>query len=181
MDSPVLLRTAMDNGRRLQFMAAVLAAATTQRTGASRWTELTVYRLPRVDGENPPRGGYVISKIGRSLVAHRPDCVKANPRRMPSFASGKEEAAVTRVPCLTCQPEMGPIHPTTLLECTRYVVLQARTPADLAKVLLQGRPGEPAVTSLVGVVAETMRQVRLADSDFDHWCAEHYDLLEGSA
>jgi hypothetical protein len=76
-----------------------------------------------------------------------------------------------RTPCLSCQPNVITLEPTTLLERTRYLVLRARTPADLTKVLLQGRPGDPRPVALTGIVAETIRQVRLADPDFDHYCA----------
>jgi len=77
-----------------------------------------------------------------------------------------------RVSCLTCQPNVLVLEPDTLLERTRYRVLRARTPADLAKVLMQGRPGDPMPVAITGIVAETIRQVRLADADFDQYCAD---------
>lgn len=174
MDTPVLIRKVRDGDRHLSFAAAVLGAATTERPGAPRWTELTVYRLPRFSGEDPATGGYVVAKIGRSVLAHRFTCPKADPRRMPTLAAADaDELAVHRLPCLTCQPIQD--GRDVVLERTRYMVLQARDPEDLARTLLRGRPGDPVPTSITGIIAETVRQIRLADPDFDRWAAENLD------
>lgn len=177
MDTPVLLRQIHDGSHVLQFHAAVLAAATTARPGAARWTELTVYRLPLGDETEEPRGGYVVSKVGRSLVAHLPTCSTARRHRMELVS--EVDYPGERVPCLTCQPNVLALEPTTLLETTRYLVLRARTPADLAKVLMQGRPNDPLPVTLTGIVAETIRQVRQADPDFDNYCAAHLTAAKG--
>lgn len=169
MDTPVLLRQVRDGEHDLNFHAAVLGATTSARPGAPRWTELTVYRLPLGDEVDQPRGVYVVSKVGRSLMAHLPTCVYARPHRMTPARQVPEPGE--RTPCLTCQPNILILAPDTLLERTRYLVLRARTPADLAKVLMQGRPGDPAPVAITGIVAETIRQVRLADADFDNYCA----------
>lgn len=169
MDRRVLLRQVRDGDNDLQFYAAVLGATTTERPGAPRWTELTVYRRPQEDEVDQPRGMYVVSKVGRSVVAHLPSCKNARRHRMTPVSQTPRPGE--RVPCMTCLPNVLALEPTTLLEGTRYLVLQARTPADLAKVLMQGRPGDPVPVALTGIVAETIRQVRLADPDFDHYCA----------
>jgi hypothetical protein len=169
MDTPVLLRQANDGNVSITFHAAVLGAATTERPGAPRWTELTVYRLPLGDEVDQPRGGYVVSKVGRSTVAHLPSCKRARPRQMIPVSEVPEPGE--RVPCLACLPNVIALEPDTLLECTRCLVLQARTPADLAKVLMQGRPGDPIPPALTGIVEEIIRQVRLADPEFDNYCA----------
>lgn len=169
MDTPVLLRQVRDGDVDLQFHAAVLSATTTARPGAPRWTELTVYRLPLGDEDNQPRGMYVVSKVGRSTVAHAADCPHARRHQMDEVGRGPWPGE--RFPCLTCQPNVLVFQPDTLLERTRHRVLRARTPADLAKVLMQGRPGDPTPVALTGIVAETIHQVRLADPDFDSYCA----------
>lgn len=177
MDTPVLLRQVRDGGKDIQFHAAVLGATTTERPGAPRWTELTVYRLPLGDEIEGPRGVYVISKVGRSTVAHNPACPHARHHQMDEAGRGPWPGE--RTPCLTCQPNVLVLEPDTLLERNRYHVLRARTPADLVKVLLQGRPGDPRPVALTGIVAETIRQVRLADSDFNDYCATSLDANKG--
>lgn len=170
MDTSVLLRQARDGEHDLKFMAAVLSATTTARPGAPRWTELTVYRLPLAGETAEPRGGYVVSKVGRSLVAHRAYSECARGRNLEPIDVGPR-SYVERVPCLSCRPNLS--DPTTVAEITRCQVLQARTPADLIQVLLRGRPGSPAAVSITGIIAETITQVRRADADFDSYCGTH--------
>jgi hypothetical protein len=169
MDTPVLLRQARDGETDITFYAAVLGAATTERPGAPRWTELTVYRRPLSDEIDQPHGWYVVSKVGRSTVAHLPTCKRARPRQMTPVSEVPEPGE--RAPCMACQPNVIALEPGTLLERTRCLVLQARTPADLAKILMQGRPGDPIPPALTGIVEEIIHQVRTADPDFDSYCA----------
>jgi hypothetical protein len=170
MDTSVLLRQARDGEHDLKFMAAVLSATTTARPGAPRWTELTVYRLPLAGETAEPRGGYVVSKVGRSLVAHRATSQCARGRALDSVGDGLRDD-LDWVACLNCRPNLN--DPSTVLETTRCQVLQARTPADLIQVLLRGRPGDPTAVSITGIVAETITQVRRADADFDSYCGTH--------
>lgn len=166
MDSPVLVRQVKDDrDQDITFKAAVLAAATTQRPGVARWTELTVYRLPKFPTEEPATGGYVIARAGKSLVVHRPDCARANPRRMSQLGMGKTDGLVG---CLTCTPPMHPPMPNLLLERTRYSLAQARDPESLLTVLRTARPGQP-LQAITGIVGEAVRQVKLADPDFERW------------
>lgn len=146
------------NGRRvLRFDAVVLAEATSKRPGAPRWTELTVYGM---DG-----GTFMVAKVGRSLVAHAPECPSVSPR-MPTwldaagFAESDGEARVHRVPCIECQPAVGDgMDPQTRLEPTRYSVLQANTPAELVTVLTRDRPAGSA-SQVPPLVVEVLRQVQ---------------------
>lgn len=173
MDTPVRLRQVRDGEQDLQFHAAVLGAATSARPGAPRWTELTVYRLPLGDEDDQPRGWYVVSKVGFSLIAHDPSCPHARKGRMARVADVVTPGE--RAPCLTCQPNVLTLEPDTLLETTRHLVLRARTPADLLRVLLQGRPGSPTPATLIGIVAEAIGQVRRSDPDFDQYCTDALD------
>lgn len=171
MDSPVLLRKALDGKREVSFYAAVLAAATTQRPGAARWTELTVYRLPRERGEEPATGGYAVAKVGRSLVVHLASCRRARDKRKLTPISNRVALGPGGwAPCWECQPGE---HGAVWMEEDRHTLLQARTPAELSKILLRGRPGAEPVTVLSGIVAETVQQIRRADTDFDHWWPDH--------
>ena len=56
----------LDRGRILEFNAAVLAAGTSRRPGVPRWSELTVYLVSD--------GSYLISRVGRSTIAHAEGC-----------------------------------------------------------------------------------------------------------
>jgi hypothetical protein len=165
-----------DHLGELCLRAAVLGAGTTERPGAPRWTELTVYRLPqRV--EEPPAGEYVVAKVGRSVMAHHPSCRLARPRVMARL-DPRSVMTVPPVRCLECLVDLS--SPDTLLERTKFQVLRARTPGDLLKVLLQGRPGTPPPTTPTGVVAEVVRRARQADADFDRYCTDHLDTIKGA-
>jgi hypothetical protein len=152
-----------DGGTVLRFNGTPIGAATSRWDGAPRWTELTVYRLAN--------GTYMISKIGRSLVAHSPSCPAAQSWRMPSWAEAGEEAKVRRVPCHECQPAIGDrMDPQTLLETTRYTVLRAIGPQTLLASLLRGRAGGHGRTeTMAEIVHEVIRQVRKNDSAFAAW------------
>jgi hypothetical protein len=173
MDLPVLVRQARDGDQVIRFRAAVLAAATTARPGSVRWTEETVYRIPKAS-EEPPAGGYVVAKVGRSQVAHRPTCRLANPRRMSTWARSQDEPPEERMPCMECRPNLDPPITGVLLERTRYQLLQARDPASLAAILL---PKGPAMTWMTGMTKQLSEQVRRADAEFDSWWADKVEPL----
>lgn len=131
------LRTVRNGREILRFEAEVVAAATSQRPGVQRWSELVVYQLAS--------GQYVISKIGRSVLAHRPDCLLVTDE-MVSWLEAEEEAKVHRYPCLECLPEVGNrMDPQTMLEPSRYTVLRARDGEELRSVLTQGREHLPSI------------------------------------
>lgn len=92
---------------------------------------------------------------------------------MVTWLEAGDEGKVHRVPCTFCWPPVGnQMDPETLLERSRYTVLQARDYESLARVLLQGRPGDPPVRPgepAGGIVGEVVRQVRANDEGFDRW------------
>ena len=161
MDLPVLTRVANDGKHQLRFPAAVLAAATTQRPGAERWTELTVYRTQIAD-EEPPEGLYVVARVGRSMVAHRAKCSKVDTRGMGPFV---ERAGERRVPCRFCLPVLDPARPGTVIERTKHTLSRARTAADLGDIVFPRR----SVDQLRGMTADAVAQLRNSDPDFDFW------------
>jgi hypothetical protein len=133
----VTTRTVRNGREILRFEAQVVAAATSQRPGVVRWSELVVYQLPSSQ--------YVISKIGRSVLAHRPECILVTDEMVP-WLEAEEEAQVHRFPCLTCNPLVGDqMDPQTMLEPTRYTVLRARDGEELRSVLTQGRDHLPGI------------------------------------
>lgn len=164
MDTPVLPRQVRDGDRILRFRAAVLAAATTQRPGAPRWTELTVYRLPGRNDDDLT-GGYVVAKIGRSVLVHRKSCHMANPRVMKPVGLTPDTVTMP-TPHLGCTPDME--DPSNLLERTKYQVLQARAARELVEILLLG---EVAAVKVMGMTAEVVQQLCVADTDFNDWWA----------
>lgn len=129
---------------------------------------MTIYRQPK-GTEEPPAGGYVVAKVGRSQVMHRPDCSRARPSRMMPWTA-ELAAEQWRVPCLACNPQ-----PTvddvqgTLLERDRHSVAQARTARELAMVVLV----QITAASVRGMTAEIIHQLRQADPDFNrYWVDE---------
>jgi len=150
------LRTVRDGGRVMRFHAAVIGAATAQRGSAPRWSELVVYRLTD--------GTYLISKIGRSTVAHRPDCLRVNHRMIPwSQAAQHDEATIERVPCPDCRPDLSHgIAPDTMLEVQRYRAIAAST-AERAAQSLQG---DRAALMVPQLVRDILAQCAQADECF---------------
>lgn len=137
-----LPRVVRDGKRVLRFNAEVIGATTSKRPGAPRWSELVVYRL------RP--GQYLVAKVGRSTMAHLPSCRHANPRRMRPYVEAAEEGLVHRTPCPECQPECGDgMDPQTLLEPSRFTVLQAHSAESLVAVLAEGRDTLPEIVSEV--------------------------------
>jgi len=133
----VTIRTVRNGREILRFEAQVIAAATSQRPGVMRWSELVIYQLPS--------GQYVVSKIGRSVLAHRPECLLITDEMVP-WLEAEEEAQVHRYPCLTCNPQVGDqMDPQTVLEPSRYTVLRARDGEELRQVLTQGRDHLPGI------------------------------------
>lgn len=153
------LRTVRNGSRVLRFRAAVIGAATSQRGSSPRWSELVVYRLED--------GSYLISKIGRSTVAHHPACARVN-HRMVSWASAAEfgEDIVRRVPCLDCQPDLSPpIDDQIYLETTRYRAIPARDAESAAETLTESR----AVLLMPQLVRDVLSQCAQVDSAFSRY------------
>lgn len=129
---------------------------------------MTIYRLPRAS-EEPPAGGYVVAKVGRSLVMHTATCRLARPNRMTPWTPALA-AEQWRTPCLACNPQPKVTDSVvTWLERDRHSVLQARSAKDLALVVLV----QVTAASVRGMTAEIVHQLRQADADFDrYWVDE---------
>ena len=153
--SVVAVHQVRDGARVLRFRAAVIGAATSARSGSARWSELAVYRLED--------GTYLISKIGRSSVAHAPWCARVN-RRMVPWHKAIEigEHLERRVPCEDCRPEIDPIAADALLECTRFKAIVAPTAEHAVETLTEGRPQ----LQLPLLVREVLAQCGQADASF---------------
>jgi hypothetical protein len=156
------LHAVRDGARLLEFQGAVLGAATSKRGSAPRWSELVVYRL--LDGS------YLISKIGRSLVAHQPFCRRVNHRMITwSRASEQDEFLEPRVPCPDCQPDLkNGLAPDTVLEVTRYRLITAPT-AENAVSAMEDPLADPALP-LPKLVRDVLAQCAEKDQAFARYC-----------
>lgn len=154
--SEIGLRQVRHGTRVLRFQAAVIGAATSQRGSIPRWSELVVYRL--VDGT------YLISKVGRSTVAHRPDCLRVNHRMIPwSRAAQYGEDREVRTACADCQPDLHPpLDPGLRLEITRYRAIPCPDAESTARSLTESR----AVLLMPQLVRDVLAQCVQADPCF---------------
>ena len=122
----------------LDFDGDVLAAVTSERPDSPRWSELSVYKA---DGQ------ILLHKVGRSRVAHTPDCWRVRPE-MPSWLEAEEEGKIRRVPCSECRPIVGDqMDPHTRLEVQRYRVIRASSVDGLIRILTAGEARNPALVA----------------------------------
>jgi hypothetical protein len=152
------LHAVRDGARLLQFRGVVLGSATSQRGSLPRWSELVVYRL--VDGN------YLISKVARSTVAHRPTCLRVR-RWMVRWedAQGTGEGRVNRVPCADCWPPLQPPwDPDLRLEVTHFHAISA-TDAESA-VLAMRSPKADTTLSVPQIVRDVLAQCAQSDPNF---------------
>lgn len=160
MTGAVLTRVAYDGSRRVEFRGEVLGAATTQRPGVGRWTEMTVYRTHRIsdDGSN---GIYVVAKVGRSIFVHRRTCLTTDTRNLLAFVGAPGQGR--RLACLDCTPDLHPIGSDVVAEVDRNRLYQADSARALVRVLF---PGVDPLRRLVGMSAQLHQQ--LHDSDIEY-------------
>lgn len=166
MASQILTRVAYDGGRRVEFRAAVLAAATTQRPGSVRWTEITVYRTQKLD-ETGAHGIYVVAKVGRSILAHRRTCLTTDTRRMPAWRAAPEQGK--RMGCLECNPQLDPPAPDVVVETNRHSLRQANGQLELRRILF---PDGFHISQMVGMTGDLLAQLRQSDEDFGQYWTE---------
>ncbi|MGV1079744.1 MAG: hypothetical protein ACOYD1_07810 [Candidatus Nanopelagicales bacterium] len=122
---------------QIRFLGIELARTSSERLGAVRWSELALYQT--VQGE------FVLEKIGRSTVAHRPGCRAVTHRMSLSDPAGC-------APCLVCQPDIASGDPAHI-EPQRYTVHQCANFADVVDILTEGRERPPVVVTRLIVQA----------------------------
>ena len=81
------------DGRMVQFTGTMLSTASSQRPDALRWTEITIYRTQA--------GKYVVHKVGRTVVFHRPN------EKCTSGVDGRPYMTDQHLPCPKCKPDRG--------------------------------------------------------------------------
>lgn len=156
----VALRQVRDGQRILRLQAAVIGAATSQRGSVPRWSELVVYRLPD--------GNYLVSKVARSTVAHRPECARVRKWMVPwKRAADYGEERVNRVPCSDCWPNLRPpLDPELRLEVTHYQAFAA--PDVESAVRAMGNPKAPTAL-MPKIVHDVLAQCAQADPCFSRY------------
>ena len=137
-----------DGNRVLRFLGWKLAAVSAARPGVQRWSELELYVSTA--------GEYLVQKIGRTTICHRPEC-RFVTHRMPSWLEAREEGKVHRTPCLECAPLVGNrMDPHTQLEVQRYTVFRAASMEEVTAILVDGRENVPTlVRALLAKVSGT--------------------------
>lgn len=86
-----------DSSRIIQFEGVQLGHASSERRGAHRWVEFTLYRT---NG-----GSYVLSRVGQTLLYHDPSCTVVLRNGLGTIPTN----ALTpgHVPCPDCRPKIG--------------------------------------------------------------------------
>lgn len=158
MPGEIGLRTVRDGGHVLRFQAAVIGAATSQRGSSPRWSELVIYRL--LDGN------YLVSKIARSTVAHRPECQRVRRWMMRwAEAPGTGEDRVNRVPCVECWPSLRqPWDPDLRLEVTHYQAISAANAESVVSAMRN--PKADTTLSMPQIVRDVLSQCAQLDEVF---------------
>lgn len=84
-----------DDRRILRFEGEEIGFSTSERPGADRWIEFTLYRTAG-DGQ------YVLSRVGVSNVYHSPECRITRANRLQPVPVASLEPGSS--PCEECQP-----------------------------------------------------------------------------
>lgn len=84
---------------------------------------------------------------------------------MVRYLDAADEGRVRRVPCPECNPPVGDaMDPMTMLETSRWSVVQAADPAGLFEVLAGKSQGQ-----IVGMTERIITQLTTTDESFRQW------------
>lgn len=86
-----------DANRTLQFEGTLLAHASSERRGAQRWVEFTLYRTKA--------GSYVLSRVGQTTLFHAPSCAVVARNGLASIPA--ESLTPGHVACPECRPRLA--------------------------------------------------------------------------
>lgn len=122
-----------DGSRYVQFDGTQLAAVSSERPNAPRWTELELFRTDS--------GKYVLSKVGRSKVLHMPGCPRVFQRLshfVEEFPQGEPERdGFTYDDCVPTEYILDDL----LVEQTRYWAFVADEPGAIIESLHNDKDG----------------------------------------
>lgn len=111
-----------DRGRVLTFNGLVLAEATSRKDDSPRWTELRLYQTVG--------GGYVLEKVGRSVVTHMPGCSAARgllPRFQAAYPGDDPEVGFEYCDCVPDEYDFTKL----LVEASRFWALHTTSAAEV--------------------------------------------------
>ena len=92
MTSSEPMFSVQDGARVLAFDGEHLAESTSYRPGSTRWVEFKLYKT---NG-----GSYVLSRIGRSIIYHSPEC-----SLVKQYNLRKGTPEYDGIPCEQCEPD----------------------------------------------------------------------------
>jgi len=127
------------NSRNYRFDGVLLGSSSSRRPGGQRWIEFALYRSTG--------GAYILSRVGQSVLFHRPDCdvVGRNDLRIGAVPPGG-------VPCELCLPAIddGVVCP----EAPRYWAAMFETPAAVLHALERNGESGRYVTNVAAKLVE---------------------------
>jgi hypothetical protein len=126
------------NGQNYRFSGELLATSNSQRPGIHRWITFALYRSSG--------GSYVLSRIGHSLLFHRPDCEVTERNHLeigPAEPGG--------VACELCMPNLSePVCP----EQPRYWAAILKDANSVLKALQRNNGETQYVTKVAARLVE---------------------------
>lgn len=120
-----------DGSRVVSFDGVLLSAVSSERAGASRWTELELYKTES--------GKYVLSRVGRSVVTHVFECADVT-SRLPLFVKEHPERDPDDFDYHTCVPQEYDLD-KLLVEQDRFWALIADNAQDIIEGLHRKKDG----------------------------------------
>lgn len=147
MKNPGPRHAVRDGSRVLRFDGDLMITLSSQRAGAPRWSQISLYRLIP--------DGYVVEKVGYSAVTHNPDCRKVRSDMIAWADAHREDREVDRVPCEECQPDLRDMDAQLRLERTRHSAFVVPDAPGLVSLLTEDRNVIPAlITRVLDAAAE---------------------------
>lgn len=139
-----------DGARILSFSGIVLAAASSQRKSAPRWTELVLYQTVS--------NAYVLEKIGRSTVTHMPGCPEII-GTLPRFQTEHPGDDPDTYDYHECVPEVYDFT-KLLVEQNRYWALVSDDPEEVVEALkIKKRTGREHMPKLSAELLDLVSKV----------------------
>lgn len=139
-----------DGPRILKFEGEELGFSTSQRPGADRWIEFTLYKT---SGD----GQYILSRVGVSNLYHSPECRVAERGYLPE--TPVSELPEGRVPCHECGPNTRDF-PLVCVEQDKTWARVYKTPeAVLSGLMKHDRDGGLYLTAVARRLIEDASEV----------------------
>ena len=155
-DAPIEIR---NGGRKVAFTGRLLAAVSSERAHAPRWTVMELYR--------EVKGHYIIHRVGMTKVYHTPDCQLAAVNRLPfghELPGGAPslESMQSKAPCSECRPLVTDPSIQLRFERERHWAGIAETPAAAIDMLHRTDNGQ---RSLPWIATNLLNEASVADPD----------------